>query len=283
MSCYVTALPSGLHLLGAPRDATVMAELGPDGYGELLALLCTFYELVAARPGHRRGGRLAQFAIARSTRSCSSPPPSGGEQLGVSGARTPRTRAHHRRRHNSTRADPPTCGAERRLRERRLHRSVAIPQDEQLAAMLDSRHVVLDGSKNQPLGISGSASPLPNTLDARPTTSARRRGRRHLAMAIAALLAAMLIGWALASNRPEPPADLSPRLERSEQLARPPGQPPSKPEGRGRGATRRTVDGDAASQDPGASQQRPAARAASGAPRAEPNGGRMSVGPLRTA
>jgi putative peptide zinc metalloprotease protein len=39
---YVSALPSGLHLLGAPSDATVMGKLGPDAYGELLRLLSTF-------------------------------------------------------------------------------------------------------------------------------------------------------------------------------------------------------------------------------------------------
>jgi MinD-like ATPase involved in chromosome partitioning or flagellar assembly len=39
---YMSALPSGLHLLGAPDGAAVMAGLGPDACGELGALLSTF-------------------------------------------------------------------------------------------------------------------------------------------------------------------------------------------------------------------------------------------------
>jgi MinD-like ATPase involved in chromosome partitioning or flagellar assembly len=62
---YVSALPSGLHLLGAPADAEVMGRLGPDAYGELVALLGTFYELVLLDLGTGVTGRLAQFAVDR--------------------------------------------------------------------------------------------------------------------------------------------------------------------------------------------------------------------------
>src|SRR5215213_11068458 len=43
---YVSRLPSGLHVLGAPRDPELTASLGPDRYGELVAFLSCFYEVV---------------------------------------------------------------------------------------------------------------------------------------------------------------------------------------------------------------------------------------------
>jgi MinD-like ATPase involved in chromosome partitioning or flagellar assembly len=43
---FVARLPSGLHLLAAPHDATRASRLGPDDYGELVALLSCFYETV---------------------------------------------------------------------------------------------------------------------------------------------------------------------------------------------------------------------------------------------
>jgi MinD-like ATPase involved in chromosome partitioning or flagellar assembly len=43
---YVARLPSGLHILAASHDVTHGANLGPDTYGELVALLSCFYETV---------------------------------------------------------------------------------------------------------------------------------------------------------------------------------------------------------------------------------------------
>src|SRR3954453_17265745 len=43
---YVSRLPTGLHVLGAPRDAELAASLAPDLYGELVAFLSSFYEVV---------------------------------------------------------------------------------------------------------------------------------------------------------------------------------------------------------------------------------------------
>src|SRR5215218_9197782 len=60
---YVSAVPSGLHLLGASADAEVMAKLGPDAYGELIALLSTFYDVVLLDVGTGVAGPVAQFAI----------------------------------------------------------------------------------------------------------------------------------------------------------------------------------------------------------------------------
>jgi MinD-like ATPase involved in chromosome partitioning or flagellar assembly len=137
---YVSALASGLHLLGAPADAEVMAKLGPDAYGELIALLATFYELVLLDLGPGVAGRLARFAIARADQVVlvTTPEwvPSTAALAALEHLHPERTTVacnkFHARRPGDLRE------LERRLRERGLRRSVAIPHDDQLAAMLDS-------------------------------------------------------------------------------------------------------------------------------------------------
>jgi MinD-like ATPase involved in chromosome partitioning or flagellar assembly len=62
---YVSRLPSGLHLLAAPKDATLTASLGPDRYGELIALLSCFYDTVLLDLGTGVTGPLARLAIDR--------------------------------------------------------------------------------------------------------------------------------------------------------------------------------------------------------------------------
>jgi MinD-like ATPase involved in chromosome partitioning or flagellar assembly len=137
---YVTALPSGLHLLGAPADADVMARLGPDAYGELLALLATFYELVLLDLGTGVAGRLAQFALARADQVVLVTTPEWVTSSAVLAAlerfEDERTTVACNKFYARGAAD--LRELERRLRERRLHRSVAIPYDDQLATMLDS-------------------------------------------------------------------------------------------------------------------------------------------------
>ena len=61
----MSRLPTGLHVLGAPRDAELTARLGPDRYGELVAFLATFYEVVLLDLGTGVVGPLAKFAIER--------------------------------------------------------------------------------------------------------------------------------------------------------------------------------------------------------------------------
>ena len=137
---YVSALPSGLHLLGAPADADVMARLGPDAYGELLALLATFYELVLLDLGTGVAGRLAQFAIGRADQVVLVTTPEWVTSAALIAAlehvEHERTTVACNKFHARGPAD--LRELERRLRERRLHRSVAIPHDDQFAAMLDS-------------------------------------------------------------------------------------------------------------------------------------------------
>jgi MinD-like ATPase involved in chromosome partitioning or flagellar assembly len=137
---YVSALPSGLHVLGAPADAEVMARLGPEAYGELVALLSTFYEIVILDLGTGVAGRIAQFAISRADQLVLVTTPewiSGSLVLSalehLEHARTTvACNKFYARRRGDLRE------LERRLRERGLDRSVAIPHDDQLAAMLDT-------------------------------------------------------------------------------------------------------------------------------------------------
>jgi MinD-like ATPase involved in chromosome partitioning or flagellar assembly len=137
---YVSALPSGLHLLGAPEDATVMAGLGPEAYGELLALLGTFYELVLLDLGTGVTGQLAQFAIGRADQVVLVTTPEWVTSTAVLSAlehlEHDRTTVAANKFHARGPAD--VRQLERRLRERRLHRNIAIPHDDQLAAMLDT-------------------------------------------------------------------------------------------------------------------------------------------------
>ena len=143
---YVSALPSGLHLLGAPSDAELMARLGPDAYGELVALLSTFYELLLLDLGTGVTGPLAQFAIGRADQVVLVTTPewvtSAAVLASLEHLEHERTTVAANKFHARGVAD--LRELERRLRERRLHRSIAIPHDDQLAAMLDTGTYELD-------------------------------------------------------------------------------------------------------------------------------------------
>jgi putative peptide zinc metalloprotease protein len=62
---YVSLLPSGLHVLAAPADPAMTADLGADAYGDLLAFLSCFYDVVLLDAGPGMNGPLARFAIKR--------------------------------------------------------------------------------------------------------------------------------------------------------------------------------------------------------------------------
>src|SRR5919198_106440 len=142
---YVSRLPTGLHVLGAPRDAELMTQLGPDRYGELVAFLSTFYEVVLLDLGTGVAGPLARFAVARADQLVLVTTPEWVTSTVV-------LEALSHLKHDQTtvvlnKADPRSRAAlvvEQRFREERLHRLVTIPYDEQLAAMLDSGSYSLD-------------------------------------------------------------------------------------------------------------------------------------------
>ena len=143
---YVSALQSGLHVLAAPTDADVMAGVGPDAYGQLLALLSTFYELVLLDLGTGVAGPLARFAVQRADQVVLVTTPEWVTSTAVLAAlehlEHERTTVAANKFHARGPAD--LRQLERTLRERRLHRNVAIPHDDQLAAMLDTGTYELD-------------------------------------------------------------------------------------------------------------------------------------------
>jgi MinD-like ATPase involved in chromosome partitioning or flagellar assembly len=143
---YVSALPSGLHVLGAPRNPEVMERLGPEAYGELLALLSTFYEAVILDLGTGVAGAISQFAIRRADQIVLVTTP---EWVTSSLVLEALEHIEHERTTVAcnkfyARGPADLKELERRLRERRLPRSVAIPHDDQLATMLDTATYQLD-------------------------------------------------------------------------------------------------------------------------------------------
>lgn len=62
---YVSALPSGLHLMGAPADPRMMKALSPQLYGQLTAFLARFYHVVVLDLGTGLTDPIAEFAIRR--------------------------------------------------------------------------------------------------------------------------------------------------------------------------------------------------------------------------
>jgi MinD-like ATPase involved in chromosome partitioning or flagellar assembly len=143
---HVSALPSGLHVLSAPRDPCVMERLGPESYGELLALLSTFYELIILDLGTGVAGQIAQVAISRADQLVLVTTPEW-----ITGSLVLSALEHLEHEHTTVacnkfyaRRRGDLRKLERRLHERGLHRSVAIPHNDQLAAMLDSATYQLD-------------------------------------------------------------------------------------------------------------------------------------------
>jgi MinD-like ATPase involved in chromosome partitioning or flagellar assembly len=140
---YVSALPSGLHLLAAPRDPELMGRFGPDSYGQLLAFLSLYYDAVLLDLGTGLTAPLAQFALSRSDQVLLVTTPEWvTSSIVVDALKHLRQTEQDRftvvankfygRRLRQLRA------LEEALRQQRLPRRVALPYDEQLAAMLDS-------------------------------------------------------------------------------------------------------------------------------------------------
>lgn len=83
---YVSRLPTGLHLLGAPAHAEVMAQITPGLYARLLDFLGRFYEVVILDLGTGITDPLAQFAVERADQSVVITTPEWITAAGVLGA-----------------------------------------------------------------------------------------------------------------------------------------------------------------------------------------------------
>jgi MinD-like ATPase involved in chromosome partitioning or flagellar assembly len=60
---YASRLPSGLHLLAAPPDPAVMAQMTHELYGELLAFLRRFYAVILLDLGTGVTAPIVTFAV----------------------------------------------------------------------------------------------------------------------------------------------------------------------------------------------------------------------------
>jgi MinD-like ATPase involved in chromosome partitioning or flagellar assembly len=138
LTAYVSRLPSGLHVLGAPRDAELTASLGPERYGDLVAFLGTFYEVVLLDLGTGVAGPLARFAIERADQVVLVTTPEWVTSTVVLEALSYVQHDHTTVAINKS--QPGSVAVDRiedRFRGEHLHRAVTIPFDDQLATMLD--------------------------------------------------------------------------------------------------------------------------------------------------
>lgn len=142
---YVSRQPTGLHVLGAPPDPELIASLGPDRYGELVAFLSCFYEVVLLDLGTGVAGPLARFAIDRADQAVLVTTP---EWITSSVVLDALAHVKHDRTTVALNKSLLRAGdlpaIEQRFRAEHLHRCVTIPYDEQLAAMLDAGQYTLD-------------------------------------------------------------------------------------------------------------------------------------------
>jgi MinD-like ATPase involved in chromosome partitioning or flagellar assembly len=142
---YVSRLATGLHVLGAPLDAELMATFGPERSGELVAFLSTFYEVVLLDLGTGVAGPLARFAVERADQLVLVTTPEW-----VTSTIVLEALAHleHDRTtvvlNKSYLRSGDVSAIEDRFRAEHLHRAITIPHDEQLATMLDNGTYVLD-------------------------------------------------------------------------------------------------------------------------------------------
>jgi MinD-like ATPase involved in chromosome partitioning or flagellar assembly len=145
LNAYVSRQATGLHLLGAPRDAELTASLGPDRYGELIAFLSCFYEVVLLDLGTGVAGPLAKFAIDRADQAVLVTTP---EWVTSSVVLDALAHVQHERTtvalNKSLLRVKDLPAVEQRFRAEHLHRCVTIPYDEQLASTLDAGHYALD-------------------------------------------------------------------------------------------------------------------------------------------
>jgi MinD-like ATPase involved in chromosome partitioning or flagellar assembly len=126
---YVSLLPSGLHVLAGPADPLASASLGTQAYGELVASLACFYDVVLLDLGPGVTGPLARFAVKRADQVVlvTTPDP-------VASTLALDALGHLDRERTTVVLNKTTASTTANLPEE----WVPIPYDERLALMLDS-------------------------------------------------------------------------------------------------------------------------------------------------
>ena len=135
LSPFVSRLPSGLHVLGAPTDAELMSKPRPRALRRAAGVPVDLLRGDPARPRHRVTDPLARFAIERADQVVLVTTPEFITSQSVAGAL--RYLAHDRATlvlNQSARRDSADIRRiEAHFREQRLRRSVTIPRDDRLA------------------------------------------------------------------------------------------------------------------------------------------------------
>jgi MinD-like ATPase involved in chromosome partitioning or flagellar assembly len=145
LRAFVSRVPSGLHLLGAPIHPEVMAEMGPDTYERVAAFLAQFYDVVLLDCGTGITDPLARFAVDRSDQIVVVATPEWMTSDTVLGAlrHLPLDRATLVL--NRSGVGPGDRRAiESSFARQRLSNRTVVPYDEQLGTMLDSGTYALE-------------------------------------------------------------------------------------------------------------------------------------------
>lgn len=161
LRAYMSVLPTGLHVLGAPEKAEVMAEMTPGAYGGLLDLLGRHYDLILLDLGTGIVDPLAQFGIERADQVVLVTTPeyvTADKVLGAVrylNASTDSPGAEQDallRKHLTVVLNQAPAGAssdkraiEAAFRSFGISRHVVIPHDDRLRVMLDSATYTLEG------------------------------------------------------------------------------------------------------------------------------------------
>lgn len=142
---YVSRLPSGLHLLAAPADPAVMAQMTPELYGELLAFLRRFYEVVLLDLGTGVTAPIATFAVDQADQVVVVTTPEWITNTKVQLALGHLGLERATLVLNKVDGTPAQRATERQFSRERIAQRVAIPADLQLKTMLDSGTFSLSG------------------------------------------------------------------------------------------------------------------------------------------
>lgn len=148
---YVSRLPSGLHVLASPTNPHVMKDLTPERYGDLLAFLSRYYDVVMLDLGTGITEPLPQFAIERADQVVVISTPEFVTVDKVLGALDYLRGDQGRDRLTlALNMAPPAGSADRKAIEAAFARQqiasrVTIPFDQRLRTMLDSGTYSLEG------------------------------------------------------------------------------------------------------------------------------------------
>jgi len=143
---YVSRLPTGLHILASPLRAEVMNQITPALYGDLLAFLGQYYEVILLDLGTGITDPLSRFAVGRADQVAVVTTPEWITATSVSNA------LHHLdlaraivvlNQCHWNRAEDRRAAAGH-FAAHRLARQVTIPYDGQLRTMLDTGTFTLD-------------------------------------------------------------------------------------------------------------------------------------------